>query len=91
MERPQYLDPNPTLSLEHVSGAQFSESMTWLGARIIDSVTVDGCKLIYIDKVFRDSDETLRVECVAEDDSLHTFVFNPQEDGPVSHMLTEAS
>lgn len=91
MEKPRQLDPNPSISLEEVSGAHFGEPMMWLASRIVDSVTVDGIRLVYVDKIGRGVDETLHIECIAEDESSHTFVFNPQQDGPVEHFLTKAS
>ena len=46
MEKPRHLDPNPSLSLEETSSAHFAEPMMWLASRIVDSVSVDGYRLI---------------------------------------------
>lgn len=85
----RFLDPNPIISPESLSSTSIDEPFMWLAARSIDSITIDGHRLVSVDQAERLHDETMHVVCSGEDGSSHLFVYNPTTDEPVQHYLTK--
>jgi hypothetical protein len=90
VETPKNLDPNPFFSTEAITSTQASEAFIWLTARAVDSLTVDGHKLLSVDHVFHEQSGTVHIACSAEDGASHLFEFNELEEGPVSHLIVDA-
>lgn len=89
MERQRYLDPNPKFSSDTAVSSQMNEPFVWLAMHVVDSLTIDGHRLVAVDHVEHQQDGTMRVACSSESGTLHLFEFNVLEDGPVLHSLVE--
>jgi hypothetical protein len=89
MEKPRHLDPNPAFSSAEVSGERLLEPFTWLAMHAIDSLTIDGHRLVSVDKVQRQTGDTMHVVCSTEEHATHLFSFNPFDGGPVQHVLLD--
>lgn len=89
MEKPRHLNPNPEFSSTEVSSQHIDEPFTWLAMHAIDSLTIDGHRLVSVDHFERQTDDTFHVVCSTEEGASHLFSFNPFEEGPVSHLLLD--
>ena len=87
MEKQRHLDPNPAFSLESVSSRRIDEPFAHLAMHAIDSLTIDGHKLVSVDHFERQLDDTVHVICSTEEGVSHLFSFNPFEEGEISHLL----
>lgn len=87
METPRFLDPNPEFSSQEVSSLRIDEPFSHLAMHAIDSLTIDGHRLVSVDRFDRQQDDTFHVVCSTEEGASHLFSFNPFEEGPVSHLL----
>lgn len=91
MENPKFLDPNPELYTDMVSSSQMNEPLLWLASHVIDSLTVDGHRLVHVDQVRSQQDGSVQVVCSTEEGTSHLIAYNPTEDGLVFHMLIDSS
>jgi hypothetical protein len=89
LEKPRFLNPNPEFDSTEVSSLHIDEPFTHLAARAIDSVTIDGHRLVAVLHFERQQDDTCHVVCATEEGTSHLFSFNPFEEGPVSHLLVD--
>lgn len=89
MEQPRYLNPNPEFSSAEVSSQNIDEPFAWLAMHAIDSLTIDGYRLVSVDRFERQTDDTLHIVCSTEEGDSHLFSFNPFEEGPISHLLLD--
>lgn len=87
MEKPKDLPQNPSFSASEVTSAHMDEPFMWLNSRAIESVTIDGHRLVSVDHVDRSQDGTLHIVCSTEAGASHLFEFNPLEEGPVTHLF----
>ena len=87
MEHQPSLNPNPAFLLENMSSVRLDEPFTHLMMHAIDSVTIDGHKLVSVDHFERQQDDTLHVVCSTEENESHLFSFNPYEESEVTHLL----
>lgn len=89
-EQARYLNPDPEFSTESVSGTQMDEPFAQLMGHYIDSVVIDGHRIVGVNEMRQQQDGNMYVTCTTEVGSNHLFVYNPIEDGPVSHLLLDA-
>lgn len=89
METGRFLEANPVISSESLTGSQVNEVFAWLALRVIDSVTIDDERFVSVDHVEHLPDGTMRVVCGTEEGSSHLFDYNMTEDVPVRHSLIE--
>lgn len=87
VEQPRFLDPNPSFLTAEVSSSHIDEAFEWLSTHSIDSLTIDGNKLVHVDAVQRQEGGTYHVICSTEEGASHLFSFNPFEDGPIDHLM----
>ena len=81
------LDPNPQIFTDDLIGSDISEPFIQLLSFRIDSLTIDGHKLVRVDEVDKNRDDSLTVTCSAEDGTIHAFAY--ATDGPIAHVIID--
>jgi len=84
----QLPDPNPELCTDELTGADMSEPLARLAGSEIDTLTVDGFRILGVDDVDpgRDSGITT-VICTDETGARHRFTYRPDSGSPVFHDI----
>lgn len=82
------LSPNPKLHTEPLSGSTMNEPLVRLLTHQIDSLTVDGHRLVGVNVLVRSLGGTATlVSCVDGEGGTHVFTFGSGEDTPVEHYI----
>lgn len=84
--------PNPNLAFltPDMNGSDINEPFFRLVAREVDSLTIDGYKLIAVSEVSHDSEEdSTRVVCIADDGHAHVFVYGSGTESTVTHTVVD--
>ena len=81
------LDPKPQIFTDDLMGSDISEPFIQLLSFRIDSLTVDGHKLVGVDGVDKNSGDTITVTCSEEDGTIHDFTYAAE--GPIAHRIIE--
>ena len=87
MEKPRNLDPNPSFTTQEIKSTELDEPFIWLTARAIDTLTIDGHKLLSVDSVAHVQNGTTHIVCTAEDGTSHLFAYDSYEESTISHSI----
>lgn len=86
----QLPDPNPELDTQHLTGADVGESFARLASCELDSLTVDGFRLLDVDDVDSGHETGITtVTCTDEAGHKHLFMYRPSSDSQVTHLFFE--
>jgi hypothetical protein len=81
-------NPNPELTTEQLDSFAVELHVGLLQSRSIDSVTIDGHRLVGVEHVGAITpDGQAYAVLVSESGATHLLSYNTTEDGPVAHML----
>ena len=86
-ERASQPNPNPEFSSEHLDGAEMDLQVGLLLTHSVDSLVIDGHRLIGVGEVHSERDGRVMVTLASEAGETHLVSYNALEGGPVSHML----
>jgi hypothetical protein len=82
------INPNPQITPEEMTGADITMPLAWLAGRMVDSLVVNGSRLVSVDHRFEEQDGMLHVICSDEEGSSHMFQYDPTDrSDPVRHLV----